>query len=96
MRPPPTPTTTTDTTTDTVTDMDTDRDIANGGMYHVAVDGITLVAVSALEERLQRYIDEKFKELQRQIDERFEQLTQRVLEQLVATEKSVQVDEQVD
>ena len=92
MRPPPTTTTTTDTDTDT----DTGRDIANGGMDHVEVDGITLVAVSALEERLQRYIDERFIELQRQIDERFEQLTQRVLEQLVATERSVQVDEQVD
>ena len=88
MRPPPTTTT---TTTDTVTD--TDRDIANGDKDHVEVDGIT---VSALEERLQRYIDERFKELQRQIDERFEQLTQRVLEQLVATERSVQADEQVD
>ena len=92
MRPPPTTT----TTTDTVTDTDTDGDIANGGMDHVEVDGITPVTVSALEERLQRYIDERFKELQRQIDERFEQLTQRVLEQLVATERSVQADEQVD
>ena len=89
MRPPPTTT----TTTDTVTDTDTDEDIANRDMDHVEVDGIT---VSALEERLQRYIDERFKELQRQIDERFEQLTQRVLEQLVATERIVQVDEQVD
>ena len=90
MRPPPTPTT---TTTDSVTDTDTDGDIANRGMDHVEVDGIT---VSALEERLQRYIDEKFIALQRQIVERFEQLTQRVLEQLVATERSVQADEQVD
>ena len=93
MRPPPTTTT---ATTTTVTDTDTDRDVANGGMDHVEVDGITPVAVSALEERLQRYIDERFIELQRQIDERFEQLTQRVLEQLVATERIVQADEQVD
>ena len=57
---------------------------------------MVLQYISALEERLQRYIDEKFIELQRQIDERFEQLTQRVLEQLVATERGVQVDEQVD
>jgi len=40
------------------------------------------VEMTALERRLQKYIDEKFVQLQKQLDERFEELTRMVLEQL--------------
>ena len=41
--------------------------------------------MTALERRLQKYIDEKFVQLQRQIDERFEELMKMVLDK--STEK---------
>ena len=48
----------------------------SGGLNTDTVD------MTALEGRLQKYIDEKFVQLQKQLDERFEELTRMVLEQL--------------
>lgn len=45
--------------------------------------GHSVEELTALEQRLQGYVDEKFAELQRQIDERFEQLTRKVLDHIV-------------
>ena len=48
----------------------------SGGLHTDTVD------MTALERRLQKYIDKKFVQLQRQLDERFEELTKTVMEQL--------------
>jgi len=40
------------------------------------------VDTTALERRLQKYIDEKFVQLQRQIDERFDELVRTQLDRM--------------
>ena len=66
-----------DSSHDEKTDSGTSGSVQTGD---VRTDTCT-VDMSALEMRLQKYIDEKFAHLQRQIDERFEELMKMVLDE---------------
>ena len=65
-----------DSSHDEKTDSSTSGSIQTGDVH----TNTCTVDMTALERRLQKYIDEKFVLLQRQIDERFEELMKMVLD----------------